>query len=85
MSKIDSGLIDEMAELEVDALLEGLKDPECRKNPAFLDKVRKFLKDNDLKTTPETPGVKLLMQKQYTTTIPVFTEELTNAVDRKAN
>lgn len=85
MSKIDSGLIDQMAELEVDALLEGLKDPEMRKNPAFLDKVRKFLKDNDLKTTPETPGVMELMKRQTTTTIPVFKEDLMNDVDRRAN
>ena len=54
MIKIDEKLIDQIAELEVTALLEGLKDKELRKNPAFLDKVRKFLKENDMKTTPET-------------------------------
>lgn len=74
MAKIDEALIDQIACLEVDALLEGLNDPELRKNPAFLDKVRKFLKENDLKTTPETPGVQQLMKRQTTTEIPIFDE-----------
>jgi hypothetical protein len=88
MSKIDSKQIDEIAELEVAALLEGLKDPERRSNPAFLDKVRKFLKDNNLQTTPETPGMKELMKKQTTTEIPLFTDELgdvTSDMDRRTN
>lgn len=85
MSRINSELIDRMAQLEVDALLEGLEDPEVRKNPAFLDKVRKFLKDNDLKTTPETPGVIELLKRQTTTDIPIFKEDLMNDVDRRAN
>jgi hypothetical protein len=86
MSKIDSALIDQIAQLEVDSLLEGLNDPELRKNPAFLDKVRKFLKENDLKTTPETPGVDELMKKQETTEIPVFRESgHIIAMDRYAN
>lgn len=68
--KIELDLIDEIAELEVQALLDGLKDPEMRKNPAFLEKVRKFLNQNKLQTTPETPGVKD-MQK-ITEDIPEF-------------
>lgn len=71
--KIKQELVDEIAVLEVDALLEGLKDPELRRNPSFMDKVRKFLKDNDLKTTPETPGVRQVIQQ--TTEIPKFTDE----------
>lgn len=82
---IDEALIDKMAVLEVQALLEGLEDEECKKNPAFLDKVRKFLKDNDLQTVPETPGVRELMKTQDTTTIPIFREEIENAVDKRAN
>lgn len=74
MTKINEALVDQIAQLEVDALLEGLNDPELRKNPAFLDKVRKFLKENDLKTTPETPGVQQLMKRQTTTEIPIFDE-----------
>lgn len=53
-TKIDPKKIDQIAELEVDAILEGLKDSELKKNPAFLEKVRKFLSQNDFKTTPET-------------------------------
>ena len=68
--KIELDLIDEIAELEVQALLDGLKDPEMRKNPAFLEKVRKFLNQNKLQTTQETPGVKD-MQK-ITEDIPEF-------------
>lgn len=70
MSNIDQELLDQIAELEVEALLEGLKDPDMRKNPSFLEKVRKFLKENNLKTTPETPGVKDI--EKSTIEIPVF-------------
>lgn len=57
-TKLPQELIDKIAELEADSLLEGLNDPEMRKNPAFLAKVRQFLKDNDFVTTTETEGVK---------------------------
>lgn len=59
-----------MAELEVKVLLQGLKDPETAANPAFLEKVRKFLQQNKLVTTPQTPGIRE-MQKE-TEKIPVF-------------
>lgn len=68
--EIKLDLIDEIAQLEVEALLEGLKDPELRKNPAFLEKVRKFLNQNKLQTTPETPGVHEL--QRVTEDIPEF-------------
>jgi len=68
--KVELDLIDEIAQLEVEALLEGLKDPEMRRNPAFLEKVRKFLNQNKLQTTPETDGV-AEMQK-ITEEIPEF-------------
>lgn len=67
---IDPKLLDEMAELEVKALLEGLKDPETRASPAFLEKVRKFLQQNKLITTPQTPGIKQVQRE--TEKIPVF-------------
>lgn len=76
MPKINSAIIDQIAQLEVDALLDGLTDPELRRNPAFLDKVRRFLKENRLQTTPETPGVAELMKRQQTTDIPIFKEEV---------
>lgn len=57
-TKLPQELIDQIAELEADSLLEGLNDPEMRRNPAFLAKVRQFLKDNDFVTTTETEGVK---------------------------
>ena len=70
MANVKQELIDEMAELEVGALLEGLKDEDVRRNPAFLEKVRKFLKENNFKTTPETEGVKEIEKKVVD--IPVF-------------
>lgn len=86
MPKINSALVDQIAQLEVDALLEGLNDPELRRNPAFLDKVRRFLKENQLQTTPETPGVAELMKRQQTTDIPIFKEEVgAFAVDGRPN
>lgn len=60
--KLPQELIDLMAQQEADALLEGLNDPEVRKNPAFLAKVRQFLKDNNFITTTETAGVTQIMQ-----------------------
>ena len=88
MPKINSDIIDQIAQLEVDALLEGLNDPELRRNPTFLDKVRRFLKENQLQTTPETPGIAELLKKQHTTNIPIFkdSEEVGSFdVDRRAN
>ena len=55
-------LLDKLATGEVDALLEGLNDPDMRKNPAFLAKVRQFLKDNDFITSIETEGVREIKQ-----------------------
>lgn len=56
-------VIDALAEGEAQALLDGLKDPELRQSPAFLAKVRQFLKDNDFYTTTEVPGVKYVKQE----------------------
>lgn len=66
--RISQDLLDKIAQLEVDALLEGLEDPKMKRNPAFLEKVRKFMSQNKLDTTPETsaPLKKRVME------IPVF-------------
>ena len=69
---IPQELIDRLAAEEVQALLEGLEDEEQRKNPAFLAKVRQFLKDNDFNTTVEIEGVKEV--KQEASKIPDFME-----------
>lgn len=66
--KMKQAIVDQIAKMEVDALLEGLSDPELSKNPAFLAKVRQFLKDNDIVTTTETEGVERLVQ--YVNNIP---------------
>lgn len=68
--QIDEKLLDKIAMGEVNALLEGLDDPEMRKNPAFLEKVRKFLMQNKLQTTPETDGVSKI--KRVVEEIPTF-------------
>ena len=69
---IPQELIDRLATEEVQALLEGLEDEEQRRNPAFLAKVRQFLKDNDFNTTVEIEGVKEV--KQEASKIPDFME-----------
>ena len=69
---IPQELIDRLATEEVQALFEGLEDEEQRKNPAFLAKVRQFLKDNDFNTTVEIEGVKEV--KQEASKIPDFME-----------
>ena len=60
--KVTQAIVDKIAKMEVDALLDGLSDPELSKNPAFLAKVRQFLKDNDIVTTTETEGVERLIR-----------------------
>ena len=68
--QIDEKLLDKLAIGEVNALLEGLDDPERRRNPAFLAKVREFLKQNKLQTTPETQGVQKI--QKVVEEIPTF-------------
>lgn len=68
--QIDEKLLDKLAIGEVHALLEGLEDPKLRKNPAFLAKVREFLKQNKLQTTPETEGIAQI--QKATEEIPTF-------------
>ena len=65
-------IIDSIAELEAKALLDGLKDWELRKNPAFLEKVRKFLKDNKLETTDNL--VTIVAKAEVGKEIPIFDE-----------
>ena len=72
-TKISQELIDQIAKMEADTLLEGLNDPELRANPAFLAKVRQFLKDNDFVTTTEMEGVKEIIREG--TTIPDLVSE----------
>lgn len=74
MVKVKEELVDQIAELEVQALLTALKDPAMRTDPSILARVRSFLKDNKLVTTPETPGVQQI-QKATTVDIPDFDEE----------
>lgn len=71
--KMPQALIDSMAQAEADALLEGLQDDELRKNPAFLAKVRQFLKDNDFVTTTETEGVEEIIRDVHN--IPDLVDE----------
>lgn len=66
--EINQELLDKIAELEVEALIDGLHDPELRRTPTFLEKVRRFLRDNKLETTPELA----VAVKQETHEIPVF-------------
>lgn len=73
---IPQELIDKLATEEVSALLDGLSDDEQRHNPAFLAKVRQFLKDNDFNTTIETKGVKEVHQD--VSNIPEFMELVKN-------
>ena len=60
--KLPQEIIDMLGQQEANALLEGLNDPETRKNPAFRGKVRQFLKDNNFITTTETEGVTQIIQ-----------------------
>lgn len=63
MTIIDQELLDKIAQLEVEAIRDGLEDPEMRTNPAFLEKVRKFLVQNKLITQGQTPGVSAVKKR----------------------
>ena len=73
MSTIEQKLIDRIAELEVEALIEALQDPGLRLDPSILARARNFLKDNKLVTSPEIPGIKEI--KKITMEIPDFTQD----------
>lgn len=72
-TRVPQSLIDTIACLEAETLLNGLNDPELRANPAFLAKVRQFLKDNNFVTTTETTGVKEIIRD--ISTIPDLVSE----------
>lgn len=72
-TKLPQELIDKIATLEAENLLEGLNDPDLSKNPAFLAKVRQFLKDNYFITTSETEGVQEI--KRIGSSIPDLINE----------
>lgn len=80
MFEIDPTLLDEIAQGEVDAIREGLNDPEMRKDPRFLEKVRKFLKDNNLLVSPRCKGIADIKKQMATHPIPVF-EELKDGIN----
>lgn len=61
--QIPQEILDKLAKGEVDALLDGLEDEEMRKNPAFLAKVRQFLKDNGMVATPKLEGLHLVQRE----------------------
>ena len=71
-SKIPQEFIDKIAIMETEALLEGLEDENLRRNPTFLEKVRKYLKDNDFKTTVDEGKIKRITQEIE---IPVLEDE----------
>lgn len=68
-------MIDTIAELEVIALKEGLEDPELRRNPAFLEKVRRFMKDHKLETTANLTTIVTKAVEHQTKEIPIFDDE----------
>lgn len=63
MVKYDSKKLDQLAELELEALLAGLEDEEMKRSPAFLEKVRKFLRITDWKRLQTTQS--FLSSKDY--------------------
>lgn len=59
-------LIDQIAEMEIEALHGLLLDPETRKNTKVLAAVRRFMEKNNLITDPDTPGVGKLQEELST-------------------
>lgn len=73
MVRVKEELIDKLAQLEINALIEALQDPVLCKDPQILARARTFLKDNKMVTQPETPGVNEI--KKATMQIPDFDKE----------
>lgn len=73
-TKLPQELIDKIATFEVQTLLEGLQNEEMRNNPAFLAKVRQFMKDNNFIVTTEIKGVKAVI-KEISTIPDLVTDE----------
>ena len=80
MFEVDPNLLDEIAQGEVAAIREGLADPETRKDPRFLDRARKFLKDNDLIVSPRTKGIADIQRQIEKQHIPIF-DDVRDGVD----
>lgn len=70
--------VDELAELEVKALVAIMKDPVMRKDPKILQQVRTFMKDHKLQTTDNL--VTIVQREVETKEIPIFDE-----VDARTN
>lgn len=71
MKIITQEILDMIALGEVEAIIEGLKDPNLRTNPSFLEKVRRFLKDNKLEVVPKQ--VELVQQEVKE--LPIFDDD----------
>ena len=78
MVKVKEELIDKLAQLEINALIEALDDPELRKDPSILARARTFLKDNKMLTQPETPGIADI--KKATMQMPDFDKEMDSVI-----
>lgn len=63
MINIDQYLLDSIGKKEVQALIDGLDDPEMSRNPQFLARVRNFLKDNNMLVVPEKEEVQEIQDK----------------------
>lgn len=71
--------IDNLAELEVNALTDLLKDKEARKDPKVLQQVRAFMKDHKLQTTQNL--VTIVQREVETKEIPIFDDEVDAITD----
>jgi hypothetical protein len=60
MAPIDKKIINQIAIAEAKAIKDGLQNPEMRKNPAFLEKVRKFLAQNKFVVAEETEALQYI-------------------------
>lgn len=68
--------IDNLAELEVNALVDLLKDPVMRKDPKALQAVRTFMKDHKLLATENlVTVVQNEIEQQEVKEIPIFTDD----------
>lgn len=68
--RVSEDILNKIAELEQQALIDGLQNEEIRYNPKFLANVRTFMKDNQLLVDP-TP-VLLVADQTPRKELPIF-------------
>ena len=73
MADVKKELVDKLAELDINALIDCLSNKTLRYDPSILARARAFLKDNKLLTKPESNEMRKI--EALTRDLPNFTND----------